>query len=48
MEAIVAMLLIGGIVSYSLGKKRSAAWKTETARVRVSPTFGGLMLSGRF
>lgn len=49
-----ALLLIGGIVSYSLGKKRSAAWKagtgteTETARVRVSPTFGGLMLSGRF
>jgi len=45
------LLLIGGIVSHSLGKQRSAAWKaagTETARVRVSPTFGGLLLEGRF
>jgi tetratricopeptide (TPR) repeat protein len=45
-----ALLLIGGIVSYSLGKKRSAAWKaaSETARVRVAPTFGGLLITGRF
>ncbi len=45
-----ALLLIGGIVSYSLGKKRSAEWAAErqTARVRVSPTFGGLLLEGRF
>jgi len=45
-----ALLLIGGIVSYSLGKKRSAEWKSEaeSARLRVSPTFGGLMISGRF
>ena len=45
-----ALLLIGGIVSYSLGKKRSAAWKSEaeTARLRVSPTFGGLLITGRF
>ena len=45
-----ALLLIGGIVSYSLGKKRSAAWRSEsqTARLRVSPTFGGVLLEGRF
>ena len=45
-----ALLLIGGIVSYSLGKKRSAEWKSEaeTARLRVSPTFGGLLITGRF
>ena len=43
-----ALLLIGGIVSYSLGKKRTAEWKAETARVRVSPSFGGLVVEGRF
>ena len=45
-----ALLLIGGIVSYSVGKKRSAAWnaESETARVRVAPTFGGLLIQGRF
>lgn len=45
-----ALLLIGGIVSYSIGKKRSAAWSAgpETARVRVAPTFGGLLIQGRF
>jgi len=43
-----ALLLIGGIVSYSLGKKRTSEWQAETARVRVAPTFGGLVLEGRF
>lgn len=43
-----ALLLIGGAVSYSLGRKRSADWQSETARVRVLPGFGGLTLQGRF
>lgn len=43
-----ALLLIGGAVSYSLGRKRSADWQSETARVRVVPNFGGLTLQGRF
>ena len=44
----IALLLIGGAVSYSLGRKRSADWQAETARVRVLPSFGGLTLQGRF
>ncbi len=43
-----ALLLIGGAVAFSLGRKRSADWQAETARVRVAPTFGGLVLQGRF
>ncbi len=43
-----ALLLIGGAISYSLGRKRSADWQAETARVRVLPSFGGLTLQGRF
>jgi len=43
-----ALLLIGGAVVFSLGRKRSADWQGETARVRVAPTFGGLVLQGRF
>lgn len=43
-----ALLLIGGAISYSLGRKRSSDWQSETARVRVLPGFGGLTLSGRF
>jgi|GEM_PF-3338453 len=43
-----ALLLIGGAVAFSIGRKRSADWQGETARVRVAPTFGGLVLQGRF
>jgi hypothetical protein len=43
-----ALLLIGGAISYSLGRKRSADWQSETTRVRVLPGFGGLILQGRF
>jgi hypothetical protein len=43
-----ALLLIGGAVSFALGRKRTQDWKSETARVRVAPTFGGLMIHGRF
>jgi hypothetical protein len=43
-----ALLLIGGAVAFSLGRKRTADWKSGTARVRVAPTFGGLVLQGRF
>ncbi len=43
-----ALLLIGGAVAFSLGRKRSAAWQSESARLRVRPTFGGLVLQGRF
>lgn len=43
-----ALLLIGGAISYSLGRKRSADWQSETTRVRVLPGFGGLTLQGRF
>lgn len=43
-----ALLLIGGIVSYSLGKRRGAEGPAETARVRVSPSLGGVLLEGRF
>ena len=43
-----ALLLIGGAVSFALGRKRTQDWKSETARVRVAPTFGGLLIQGRF
>lgn len=43
-----ALLLIGGAVAFSLGRKRTTDWQSETARVRVAPTFGGLVLQGRF
>ena len=43
-----ALLLIGGAVAFGLGRKRSADWQSESARVRVAPTFGGLVLQGRF
>jgi len=43
-----ALLLIGGAISYSLGRKRSADWKAETAHLRVLPSLGGLVLQGRF
>lgn len=48
---IGALLVIGGAVSYVLGKKRTNE-APETARLRVLPTagwgHGGLMLQGRF
>ena len=43
-----ALLLIGGAVSFTVGRKRSAAWQATTARVRVAPSFGGLVVQGRF
>jgi len=42
------LLLIGGIVTYSIGKKRATSWQSKTTRVRVSPTFGGLIVQGYF
>lgn len=42
------LLLIGGIVTYSIGKKRATSWQSKTTRMRVSPTFGGLMVQGYF
>jgi hypothetical protein len=43
-----ALLLIGGAASFSVGRKRSAAWQATAARVRVAPSFGGLVVQGRF
>lgn len=45
---IGALLLIGGAASYVLGRKRSAEWRADTARLRVLPTLGGVVLQGRF
>lgn len=42
------LLLIGGIVTYSIGKKRATSWQSKTTRMRVSPTFGGLIVQGYF
>lgn len=42
-------ILIGGAVAYAKGKKATDEWEaSQQARVRVVPTFTGLMLEGRF
>lgn len=42
-------LAVGGAVLFAKGKRTSDAWKaTQQARFRVAPTFGGLVLHGRF
>jgi hypothetical protein len=43
-----ALLAIGGAVSYGLGKRRTSEWQSTAASLRLRPTFGGLVLSGRF
>lgn len=42
-------LVIGGAVAFAKGKRTSAEWESaRQARVRVLPSFGGLVLQGRF
>lgn len=42
-------LAVGGAVLFAKGKRTSDEWKsTQQARFRVAPTFGGLVLHGRF
>lgn len=47
--AVGVGLIIGGAVAFAQGKRISADWESsQQARVRVVPTFGGLLLQGRF
>lgn len=41
------LVLIGGLVSFIVGRKRSTPWHTK-AGVRVFPSLGGLIVQGRF
>lgn len=41
-------LAVGGAVLFAKGKRASDEWKASQAKIRVAPTFGGLVLHGRF
>ncbi|MEZ4382011.1 MAG: hypothetical protein R3A79_11740 [Nannocystaceae bacterium] len=43
-----AVLAVTGGVLMAKGMRKSDVWRAEHAHLRLTPTFGGLMLSGRF